>query len=73
MLSMEAKTAIVRRGQAAVDRALALTPEAVEAIVYKAMLLKVQATLESDGARRRALLVEAERLRQRATEIRQSK
>jgi hypothetical protein len=73
MLSKEAKTAIVRRGLAAVDRALALTPEAVEAIVYEAMLLKVQATLESDGARRRALLAEAERLRQRATEARQSK
>jgi hypothetical protein len=55
-------------GLAAVERALALSPDHGEAMMYKSLLLKVKATLQPNEAARRKLLDEADELRRRAME-----
>jgi len=54
----------------AVDRALALNDDYIEAIVFKGLLLRLQATVEPTLARQRALLSEADALGERAEELR---
>ena len=53
-----------------VDKAIQLKNDYVEAITYKNLLLRLQANLEKDVARQRALLQEADRLRDQALELR---
>ena len=60
----------VKRGLAAVDKAIELRPEYMEALVYKGLLLRTQANLETDPARQQALLKEATTLQEQADEIR---
>ena len=57
------------QGIAAEDRALALKPDYVEALVYKNILLRQQANLEADPGQRKLLLAEADALRNRAIEL----
>jgi hypothetical protein len=64
----EARRALVARGLTAVDRALALEPEKVEALLYKGLLLRVQASLE-EGARAQQLLEQAKQLQAQALEV----
>ena len=42
----------------------------MEALVYKGLLLRIQATLEKDPARQQDLIKQAEELRAKAEEIR---
>jgi tetratricopeptide (TPR) repeat protein len=60
----------VKKGLTAVERALEIRPEYMEALVYKGLLLRVQANLEKDPARQQALIKEAVQLQDRAEEIR---
>jgi tetratricopeptide (TPR) repeat protein len=63
------KLVYVRAGLAAIDRALSLRSDYVEALVYKGLLLRVQAVWERDRARQELLLKEADRLRDEAREM----
>jgi TonB family protein len=68
-LAVANKWTYVLQGIAAEDRALAIDPEYVEAMVYKNILLRTQANLEQDPGQRKVLLAEADGLRKRAIEI----
>ena len=57
-------------GIQAVDRALGVDPNYLEALVYKNMLLRYQAGLEPDQVQRDRLIEEADALRARALELR---
>ena len=64
------KKKYVESGVAAVDKAISLKNDYMEALVYKNLLLRVQANLERNPARQQALLREATELQNRAEEIR---
>jgi TonB family protein len=59
----------VDKGLAASDRALSARPDYSDALVYKNILLRMKATMESDPAARQALLAEADALRNRAMQL----
>lgn len=61
------------KGIAATDRALALNAEYDDAFAYKNLLLRVQALTEKDRAKQQELIKEAERLLQKAIELRKKK
>jgi tetratricopeptide (TPR) repeat protein len=63
----------VQKGLAAVEKAIQLRPEYMEALVYKGLLLRTQANLETDPAKQQALLKEATTLQEQADEIRKRK
>lgn len=67
------KKAHVDKGLTAVDRALQIRPEYMEALVYKGLLLRLQANLEKDPARQQALLKQAVQLQGQAEELRKKK
>ncbi len=67
------KRQYVEDGIQAVDRALQINEDYMEAIAYKDLLLRLQADLEQDPARQQELLSEADALRDRATELRKQK
>lgn len=69
-LNNEDKLKHVQLGITAVDKAIALNDQYMEALVYKNLLLRVQANLERNPARQQALLKEATDLNNRAEEIR---
>jgi TonB family protein len=68
-LDPAARMAYVRDGIAAENRALELKPDYAEAMTYKNILLRVQATLTSDRAEQARLLAEADALRNRVIEM----
>ncbi len=72
-LSDGEKMKYVQMGIGAVDKALALNAQYMEALVYKNLLLRVQANLERNPARQQALLREATQLSNRAEELRKQK
>lgn len=57
------------RGIDAVNRALEINPDYTEAIVYKGLLLRQQARVETDRRKQEELLKEATELQQRAIEL----
>jgi predicted Zn-dependent protease len=63
------KVKYVQQGIVAVDQAIKLKPDYFEALTYKNLLLRVQATLEKNPARQQALLKEANEFRDKAQEI----
>ena len=67
------KKDFVGKGMAAVEHALQLKPDYVEAIVYKGLLLRLQANLEKDPAKQQALLKEATALSEKANAMRKAK
>jgi tetratricopeptide (TPR) repeat protein len=67
------KRTYVQKGLTAIDQAIKLRPDYVEAIVYKGLLLRSQALLEKDPSRQQALIRQAETLRDQAEEIRKKK
>lgn len=69
-LSDADKMKYVQLGLEAVDKAISLNDQYMEALVYKNLLLRVQANLERNPARQQALLKEATDLSNRAEEIR---
>lgn len=72
-LSDKEKMQYVQSGIQAVDRALNIKDDYMEAVAYKNLLLRLQANLETDPARQKQLLDEADKLRDRATELRKQK
>lgn len=72
-LSDGEKMKYVKLGVAAVDKALSLNDQYMEALVYKNLLLRVEANLERNPARQKALLSEATKLSDRAEELRKVK
>ncbi len=54
------------KGLEAVEKALALNPDYVDAVAYKGLLLRNQAAIEKDAARQKAMLTEANQLQERA-------
>jgi TonB family protein len=56
-------------GIAATDRALALKPDYADALVYKNLLLRIHANLETDPVQKQALITQADGLRNRAIEL----
>ena len=69
-LSDADKGTYAESGVAAVDRALALNENYIEAIVFKGLLLRLQANVDPSVARQRVLLEEADALGERAEELR---
>jgi TonB family protein len=56
-------------GIAATDRALAVKPDYPDALLYKSLLLRMKANLESDPFSKQQLIAEADTLRNRAVEL----
>ncbi|HWP99626.1 MAG TPA: tetratricopeptide repeat protein [Vicinamibacterales bacterium] len=59
----------IMKGIEAADKAIALNPNYMEALTYKNLLLRLQANVEKDPAKQKALIAEADRLRNRAIEL----
>ncbi len=72
-LSVPQKKIYIQKGIEAADKAIQLRPDYMEALVFKGLLLRLQATVETDVAKQQALLKEAETLRDQAEEIRKKK
>jgi tetratricopeptide (TPR) repeat protein len=64
------KKEYIQKGIDAADKALAIKADYMEALVYKNLLLRLSANLEKDPARQKALLSEADQLRDKATALR---
>ena len=67
------KLQYVMSGVAAVEKAIQIKPDYMEAITYKGLLLRLQANLEKDRAKQLQLLKEADDLRDKANEMRKAK
>jgi tetratricopeptide (TPR) repeat protein len=63
----------VNKGIEAVDHALQIKPDYAEALVYKGLLLRLEANLEKDRDKQQALLKQADQLRDKAQELRKQK
>ena len=72
-LDAPTKADYIRKGLEATDRALKIKQDYMEALTYKNILLRQQANMEKDPARQAALIKEADRLRDRAIELRKKK
>jgi TonB family protein len=66
------RLAYARQGIAIADRALTVKPAFLEAMIYKSLLLRTQASLESDATTQQGLLREADALRNEAVKLRQT-
>ncbi len=67
------KREFVQKGLEAVDRALQIKDDYVEAITFKGLLLRLQANLEKDPGKQQALLKEAVALGDKANDLRKTK
>jgi tetratricopeptide (TPR) repeat protein len=67
------KKDMVEKGLVEVDKAIQIKDDYLDAIVYKGLLLRLQANLEKDPSKQQALLKEAEGLQQRAKELQKKK
>ena len=67
------KRAYVQAGMDAIDRAIMIRPDYVEALVYKNLLLRLQANMERDPAKQQSLLKQADQFRDKAQELRKTK
>ena len=63
----------VQKGINATDKAIAINPDYMEALVYKNLLLRLQANMEKDAGRQAALIKEADALRDKAESLRKVK
>lgn len=69
-LSDNDKNALVAQGLIAIDDALRLKPEYMEALTYKNLLIRLLANLTQDPERQQALIAQADKYRDQALEIR---
>ena len=69
-LTDEEKLDHILKGLEAVDKAIALKDDYMEALTYKNILLRMEANMEKDQDRVKALIAEADELRDRAEELR---
>jgi tetratricopeptide (TPR) repeat protein len=72
-LTDKEKLQYVLQGLEAVDQAIKLKSDYMEAVAYKNLLLRLQANLERDPAKQQALLREADQLRDKANTLRKQK
>lgn len=72
-LNDEQKRDYLQKGLEAVDHALQIRADYVEALTFKGLLLRLQANLEKDPARQQALIKEAVGLSDRANDLRKQK
>ena len=63
----------INSGMEAVNKAISIKPDYLEAIVYKGLLLRLDAIMEKDRKRQADLLKEADALRDRAKALQKSK
>ena len=63
------KREYAQSGLTEVDRALEIKPDYVEAIVYKGLLIRIQAGIEKDAKRQQELLKQATALQEKAVEL----
>jgi tetratricopeptide (TPR) repeat protein len=63
----------VHKGMEAVDQALHVKPDYVEALVYKDLLLLLEASQEKDRSRQETLIREANQFRDRAEQLRKQR
>jgi predicted Zn-dependent protease len=68
-LTDAAKRGHITAGLAAEDKALTLNPDYMEAVVYKGILLGMQAAMETDPARKKALQAQADAAKQRGAAL----
>ena len=68
-LSDVQKRDYITKGLEADEQALKIKGDYIEAIVYKGLLLRLQANVEKDAAKQQALLKEAEALQEKAKEL----
>ena len=64
------KKEYIGKGLEAVDKALSLKADYVEALTFKGLLLRLQANVEKDGAKQQALIKQATELSDKANELR---
>ena len=64
------KKDFVQKGIQAVDHALQIKADYAEALVYKGLLLRLEATWEKDRDKQQALLKQADQLRDKANDLR---
>ena len=69
-LTLDEKSRLIAEGLAAADAALSFDADYMEALIYKNLLLRLQAELETRPGERARLIDEADRLRARAMELR---
>ena len=67
------KKEFVQKGIEAVDHSLQIKPDYMEALVYKNLLLRLQANMEKDPSKQQALIKQADQLRDKANELRKQK
>src|SRR3954452_10341048 len=67
------KKEFVGKGVEAVDHALQIKPDYTEALVYKNLLLRLQANMEKDPAKQQQLLKDATSLSEKANTMRKAK
>jgi TonB family protein len=72
-LDVAAKRELVAKGLEQADRALELKPEYIEALTYKNLLLRLQATTETDPDAQKELIAEADKLRDQALKLKQAR
>jgi len=68
-LSEAQKREYTDKGLQAIEKALQLKPDYVEAITYKGLLLRVQAAMEKDAAKQKQLLSDATKLQEQAVAL----
>jgi TonB family protein len=71
-ISVGDKQAYIEKGIAATDRALALDSQYVDALLYKNLLLRLEAGDATDPVRRAQLIAQADELRRQAMEIKKT-
>jgi tetratricopeptide (TPR) repeat protein len=67
------KKDFVQKGIQAVDHALQIKPDYAEALVYKGLLLRLEANMEKDRDKQQSLLKQADQLRDKANDLRKQK
>ncbi len=72
-LTDSVKQSYVQKGMENVDQALKLKPDYVEAMIYKGLLLRLQALFEKDPAKQQQLIKQADTVRDQAEEVRKKK
>jgi tetratricopeptide (TPR) repeat protein len=72
-LSENQKKDYVQKGLGEVEKALQMKPDYIDAIVYKGLLLRLEANLEKDVAKQQALIKEATGLSEKANTLRKQK
>lgn len=68
-LSETEKQDYTQKGLEEIEKALQLNPNYVDAIVYKGLLIRVQAAMEKDAGRQKQLLNEATALQEKAADM----